>query len=68
MWIYVNGDKVDWQGEPVLAALLAYYGIDAHTRGVAVGVNRTVIARQAWPSHILQPEDKIDIVYARQGG
>lgn len=68
MWLYVNGDKVDWQGEPILASLLAHYGIHVDTRGVAVGVNRNVIPRQAWPSYTLQPEDKIDIVYARQGG
>jgi sulfur carrier protein len=35
---------------------------------LAVAVNREVVPRHKWPQHILQPQDRVDIVKAIGGG
>jgi sulfur carrier protein len=35
---------------------------------LALAVNRSVVPRQHWPAHALQPQDHVDIVRAIGGG
>jgi sulfur carrier protein len=35
---------------------------------LALAVNRSVVPRQNWPGHTLQPQDHVDIVRAIGGG
>ncbi|WP_295995435.1 sulfur carrier protein ThiS [Rugamonas sp.] len=37
-------------------------------QALALAVNRTVVPRQQWPRHVLQAQDKVDIVRAIGGG
>ena len=40
----------------------------ATVRGIAVAVNAVVVPRDCWGDQILQPQDKIMIIRATQGG
>ncbi|MDT8409391.1 MAG: sulfur carrier protein ThiS [Wenzhouxiangellaceae bacterium] len=35
---------------------------------LAVAVNRSIVPRQRWAEHVLQPQDRVDIVRAMGGG
>ena len=37
-------------------------------RGVAVAVNDTVVPRAEWDAHPLQPNDRLTLIRATQGG
>jgi len=37
-------------------------------QALALAVNRSVVPRQRWPEHTLQPRDQVDIVRAIGGG
>jgi sulfur carrier protein len=37
-------------------------------KGIAVAVNETIIPKTQWESHILQPDDKVLVIKATQGG
>ncbi|WP_432381763.1 sulfur carrier protein ThiS [Duganella sp. P38] len=37
-------------------------------QALALAVNRNVVPRQRWPEHVLQAQDKVDIVRAIGGG
>jgi len=37
-------------------------------QALALAVNRSVVPRQLWPQHVLQAQDKVDIVRAIGGG
>jgi sulfur carrier protein len=65
--IFVNGNAVQTVAD-VLTALLANYQIYPSTKGVAVAVNSQVIRKENWYSYHLHDQDKIEIVYAQQGG
>lgn len=43
-------------------------GADGGPTGVAVAVNGAVVPRTQWPTTVLQPGDRIEIVGAVQGG
>ena len=63
----VNGDVRTFDAS--LAAVLAHFGVDvAAARGVAVAVNDEIVRKKDWQSHVLQPDDRVEIVTARQGG
>lgn len=42
--------------------------LNGNTKGLAVAVNETVIAKAAHESYMLQPNDSIIIIHATQGG
>jgi sulfur carrier protein len=67
MMIHVNG-KPETIAADTLIALLAYKGIDADARGVAVALNGAVIPRAAWSDTALKADDAVEIVHAKQGG
>lgn len=37
-------------------------------KSLAVAVNREVVPRQRWRAHVLQPQDRVEIVRAIGGG
>lgn len=37
-------------------------------QALALAVNRSVVQRKNWPAHVLQADDKVDIVRAIGGG
>ncbi len=65
--VSVNGNLRSFDAS--LAAILCDFGIDvSQARGVAVAVNDEVIRKLNWSSHRLSPNDRVEIVTARQGG
>lgn len=64
--------RVNGRSEPVadasLGALLARHEIGLDTRGVAIALNGTVLPREKWMKTLLNADDRIEIVQARQGG
>ena len=36
--------------------------------GIAIAINQAVIPKKQWPFHKLQPDDKITLIKATQGG
>lgn len=64
--IEVNGAKEALAG--TVEELLKAKGIPAGQRGVAVALNGQVVLRKVWAETRLQAGDRIEIVYARQGG
>ncbi|WP_407431237.1 sulfur carrier protein ThiS [Arcticibacter sp.] len=42
--------------------------LGGNTKGMAIAVNDNVIAKEAHPSYLLQPNDSIIIIQATQGG
>lgn len=70
----VRADEVRVNGRPeplsdaTVAALLARHDIGEDTRGVAVALNGAMLPRAQWAHTPLNPDDRIEIVQARQGG
>lgn len=63
----VNGESRAFEAS--LAIVLSDFGIDvSQARGVAVAVNDEVVRKSNWPTFELSPDDRVEIVTARQGG
>lgn len=63
----VNGDLRPFDAS--LATILCDFGIDINqARGVAVAVNDEIVRKGEWSAFELAPEDRVEIVTARQGG
>lgn len=67
MVCYVNNSAHEATDNQPLADLLATLG-QAQTRGLAVAVNDAVVPRAEWASHPVQPQDRILLIRATQGG
>jgi sulfur carrier protein len=65
--ILVNGAQEEFTA-PTVRDLLSEKGIDTEGRGVAVALNGAVVPRSAWIETVLQPNDAVEIVHAKQGG
>ena len=50
-----------------IAAALARLDLTS-PRGLAVAVNDTVVPRAEWDAHPLQPNDRLTLIRATQGG
>jgi len=68
MEVLLNGERRTYEGPLTIRALLEREGIPADRMGVAVAVNRRVIPRTQWHEVYLQGGEKVELVYARQGG
>lgn len=67
--ITVNDTRREVPAGATLADLLRQMEIDpAQARGIAVAVNDEVVRRQAWPETRLAPDDRVEVITARQGG
>ncbi len=67
MRLKVNGVEEDVAATTV-SELLAFRGVDAGARFVAVAVNGSVVRRSEWPSKPLGPGDHVEIVRPFSGG
>jgi len=68
MEIIINQQTVTVQQEITLANALRDCGAQQPTKGTAVAVNETIIPRKLWDIVTLQPNDRIIVVKAAQGG
>lgn len=66
--LIVNGERIPLAEAASLPAILADFGIDGESRGVAVAVNDEVVPRRAWSGVRLQAGDRVEVVTAKQGG
>lgn len=67
MEIIINQQTVTVYQGITLANVLRDYGAQP-SKGTAVAINETVIPRKQWDITILQPNDRIIVVKAAQGG
>jgi len=67
MVCYVNNIAQEAAENQLLIDLLTARGISG-PRGLAIAVNDAVVPRAEWPTHAVQPHDRITIIRATQGG
>ena len=67
MQIHFNESQIQTQESANLLQLLVQQQL-ADKHGIAVAVNNEVIPRSKWHEYILQPEEKIVVFTAAQGG
>ncbi|SEL74644.1 sulfur carrier protein ThiS [Parapedobacter koreensis] len=67
MEITINQQTVSVNQGISLAAVLSDYGVQ-EPKGVAVAVNETVVPQKHWHAALLQPNDRLTIIKAAQGG
>jgi sulfur carrier protein len=65
--IRINGIDETLEARTLLDVLAAK-GFDAAARGIAVALNARVVPRTAWPHTLVNAQDDIEIIHARQGG
>ena len=65
--IRLNGEPADVAAETLLD-VLAFLGIDADQRGVAVAMNGIVAPRRSWAITNVAAGDDIEVIKAVQGG
>lgn len=67
--IVVNGEPQEVTGQISVADVLRSMDVDPENgRGVAVAVNDEVVRRGSWREVLLKPDDRVEIITARQGG
>jgi sulfur carrier protein len=64
--ITLNGAPHRVPAQQTLDQLIA--ALELSGQALALAVNRNVVPRQHWPEHVLQAQDKVDIVRAIGGG
>ncbi|MFZ5551563.1 MAG: sulfur carrier protein ThiS [Bacteroidota bacterium] len=67
MEIIVNDSKKNVNDGTTLFHVVEHV-VGEKQKGIAVAVNETVIPKQQWNNHLLQPHDTILIIKATQGG
>jgi sulfur carrier protein len=66
MEIFLNGERLSLAEHCSILDLLREHGLS--DRRVAVEVNGTIVSRGLHASHVLRPDDRIEIVHALGGG
>jgi sulfur carrier protein len=66
--IWVNGQAHRCAAPTPLATFLDASGYALGTPGMAVALNDTVVPRSRWHATQVQPNDRIELVSATQGG
>ena len=67
MNIYINNTSQELQEHAKINDALTALDITTQ-KGIAVAINNNVIPRAEWEAYILQPEDKMTLIKATQGG
>jgi sulfur carrier protein len=67
MFIYVNSNRQEFPDLANIKVTLDHLNISSQ-RGIAIAINNNVVPRQEWETYELQPEDKMTIIRATQGG
>ena len=65
--IRVNDEPRSLAGGSTVADLVHQLGL-GDKKGVAIAVNSGVVARAAWPVHVLAEGDRVLVIRATQGG
>ena len=66
MTVVVNGETLAFDDGVSIDALVVSLG--RGPAGVAVAVNGEVVPRSAWGARRLQPDDRVEVLTAAQGG
>jgi len=66
MHIILNGDRQDFPDRLSANELLHSLGLTG--KRLALEVNREIVPRSTFDSHIIQPGDQVEIVHAIGGG
>ncbi len=67
MEITFNNNKQEIQ-EQASVQIIINHLIGDNQKGIAVAVNETVVPKAKWSSYVLQPNDKVLVIKATQGG
>ncbi len=67
MEITFNSNKQEIQEQTSVQIILNDL-IGDKQKGIAVAVNEAVVPRTKWDSYVLQPNDKVLVIKATQGG
>ncbi|MBY0347981.1 MAG: sulfur carrier protein ThiS [Hydrotalea flava] len=67
MTIHLNEAQIELSEGQTITALLDKLAITSYN-GIAVAVNNTVIQKKDWDEYQLQPNDKLVLIRASQGG
>ena len=66
--IILNGERSELQDGATVATVLSELGLRPDERGVAVAVDGEVIPRTRWDSFALDPDARVEVLTAMQGG
>ena len=66
MTIYINSKQQEMPEQTTIQEALALLNITPS--GIALAVNNDIISKHSWEQHTLQPQDKLTIIRATQGG
>ena len=64
--LMVNGESLELQGSGDIPSLLAQLG--ANSERVAVMINESIVAREAWPTVTLADGDRVEVLTFAGGG
>lgn len=67
MTIFLNNQERELSEPSTVSALLQLLEL-AHSRGIAIAINNEVVPHDKWPTHQLQPNDRLTLIRATQGG
>lgn len=69
MQLQINGQAqtLTLQDQPTIHDVLVCLNVPT-VRGVAVALNDQVVPRSQWPQTTVQPNDRLEIIQATQGG
>ncbi|GHA71229.1 sulfur carrier protein ThiS [Pontibacter akesuensis] len=67
MTIFLNNQAKELSEPSSVSALLQLLQLEQQ-RGIAVAVNDQVLPRSNWASYLLQPNDRLTLIRATQGG
>ncbi|XZF15482.1 sulfur carrier protein ThiS [Chitinophagaceae bacterium MMS25-I14] len=67
MHIYINSKLQEIPATATVTEVLQLLDITA-LQGTAIAVNNNIISRQDWDAHALQPDDRLTLIRAAQGG
>jgi sulfur carrier protein len=66
MNIYINGAPTEVEAQIGMSALVAQLGLAG--RRIAVEVNEELVPRSRFETHMLHPDDRVEIIHAVGGG
>jgi sulfur carrier protein len=67
MNVYINSTAHEFTDGAKITTALEHLNL-ASAKGIAIAINSNVIPRHDWDNYILQPEDKMMLIRATQGG
>ena len=68
MTVVVNGETVELSVRATIVDVLRRIDVRSDAAGVAVARNGEVVPRSAWTALEINPGDRIEVLYAVQGG